>query len=332
MGQIKEYCLFPSDRYTNISITDFNNSKFNSYVYTTKGTVRSCNQDRYSQDIYNNCIINGVYDGHGILGDNAAYLTSVNLPIFINEIFNSYLSINTVDLYSIIKSIYFSFEKMQSMLIELAISQKFALSNITKFPFDYGTTACVTIFPKITSSTQNVIIANIGDSKCILIERLLSNKRKSTSFLSFKVSHLCKIHDINEEECERIVNSNGLIYYTGSKSKDCRMYPSNLTLDKAKESKLTVNLSHSLGHLILSDYGLSSLPDIYKLEIDNDNVSLFNYDRGEDKFNISSLTTKFYSGEFVKEVSACPRGYIYDRFVVLGSDGLWDALNDQEVC
>jgi hypothetical protein len=49
---------------------------------------------------------------------------------------------------------------------------------------------------------------------------------------------------------------------------EIRCLPGSMTIDEARREKVTLNMSRALGHLVMSQFGISALPDVYAIELD----------------------------------------------------------------
>jgi len=216
---------------------------------------------------------------------------------------------------SIDKALKHSFEEAHRFILNLAEAEKgvsdriflsYPGSGITPPSLDYGTTAVVCV---LDLETNLCYIANVGDSRCVIfsLTNSLSSSSSSVSTSSFTSPgsgiressdqiYEKKVHfetidhnpTVDEKERNRITLAGGTYINTGP---EVRVYPSNLSLEAAREQNLTINMSRALGHLTLSQHGILATPDISCIDLS--------------KFS--------------------------DLYLLCASDGLWSVMNRKEV-
>merc|ERR1712137_140732 len=142
-----------------------------------------------------------------------------------------------------------SISKTQNLLLEQAQTKETHVQ-------EYGTTAIIGVL----WSGQNLTVANVGDSRAILI-------RKQNN--EFRCIEMSEDHSLNrKEERNRIFLKKGKIV---GQIKNRRVIPSvnDYSQEDISKHKLALNMSRSLGHLILSNYGVSSTPDMKTIIIED---------------------------------------------------------------
>jgi serine/threonine protein phosphatase PrpC len=96
----------------------------------------------------------------------------------------------------------------------------------------------------------------------------------------------------NNKEYERVLRAGGGLHQAANSSK-MRVFPGDISYEEAKKKKLSLNISRALGHIKLSQYGVSAEPEISEVIIDSTSDS--------------------------------------EYYIVVGSDGLWDVMSNYAV-
>ena len=238
---------------------------------------------------------------------------------------------------------------------------------------DYGTTGLVVVI-----EGSDVYVANVGDSRCVLMEwrgtdsvgknsstvreveekeppsadlldkprsRLRSrsppsaiNRRRSggngisrsfsspsASFSSLPSASLdssssspwrtlftSNDHDpalataLGVSEFQRVLAAGGSVLQLPGQY---RVYPDSLSLAEAKQRALTLNMSRALGHLMLSQHGVTHKPDCSHI----------------------SLAPKHNTPQANGNDSSAENGSVSEMWMLLASDGMWDVLDADDV-
>jgi len=125
-----------------------------------------------------------------------------------------------------------------------------------------GTTAVIAV---LCESCTKLVIANVGDSRAIICRRDSDNKIKVV--LSSADHNLDRL-----DEVERILAANGMIVERNGGIKRVIPNPKEFSEDDIIKQKLALNMSRSLGHTILSNYGVCSQPEFFSTIIQNDDI------------------------------------------------------------
>jgi serine/threonine protein phosphatase PrpC len=307
------------------------NSFYSSYSLcgaTTTGYFRSLNQDSFHfSQLFSGqnspALLAAIFDGHGGLGENAAQLCAELLPgklqckmlekdpiasencefllkQCLNELHQLLLSFAKAEKFSF-NALLRSAEKEFKKQLHLRASQR--NNNLSlDFPlladdFDYGTTAAVAFL--LGNSLHCV---NVGDSRVVLLRRTVNFRREITWKCEF-----CSVdHDptVSLSERSRVLAEKGQLITTSLG--EVRVFPNNLSLQAAREKKLTLNMSRALGHTVLNQHGVSPRPDYYEISVEVAPISSPSA-QFRPNSNLDSPEIEFY--------------------LLLGSDGVFDQLN-----
>lgn len=229
-------------------------------------------------------LIFGVFDGHGSLGHNASFLCEQQLPSRLAALVRA----GTPPVQALERAI----AGMQQALLRVARGEEALLNRgpselKTLARCDYGTTLCLCLMIK-----QTMYVANVGDSRCIILTRpspgvgdplspvpaprTRTRKGKQTADDArdgggWCVQFTSKDHsrEAYPSEKDRILSEGGKLMSTRTAmGPDWRIYPGNMTFQTARKHSLTLNMTRALGHVVMSTMGLSPQPDISTVTID----------------------------------------------------------------
>eukprot|EP00490_Sorites_sp_Unknown_P026269 CAMPEP_0114657372 /NCGR_PEP_ID=MMETSP0191-20121206/13834_1 /TAXON_ID=126664 /ORGANISM="Sorites sp." /LENGTH=317 /DNA_ID=CAMNT_0001876633 /DNA_START=969 /DNA_END=1922 /DNA_ORIENTATION=+ len=145
----------------------------------------------------------------------------------------------------------------------IMFSQVLKRHGVGKKNIDYGTTACV-----LVSDGNEVIIANVGDSRCILLEG-----KPTKNSLKWECKPITNDHNPMQRNDERLrVQQDGGAF---EQSKELRLYPGNMKFADAKKRGLAINMTRAVGHPILSKHGLIATPELSRVELVKDHHYIF---------------------------------------------------------
>lgn len=226
---------------------------FSAFGYTCTGSFRKLNQDCYCLELVDpRTLVFGVFDGHGSLGHNASYLCSELIPQRVAHcVANRGLDVP--------RALRQALEETQAALLRVAEGE-YHVKGGTK-SCDYGTTASVCVL-----RGNELHVANVGDSRCIIIQH-----DPSSSSSAWKIVYHSRDHNVGTypNEKERVLRDGGSLEVTHTKmGDDWRVYPGHMQFGAARQASLTLNMSRALGHFIMGKHGLSSEPDIDCVPID----------------------------------------------------------------
>lgn len=164
-------------------------------------------------------------------------------------------------------------------------------------------------------------------------------------------------------ERQRVEATGGRCFDTGH---ELRVFPANMTIEEARRDKLTLNMSRALGHLTLSRAGISAEPDLITVPLSPwasavpplvvpaalEPVATPKFASGRARRHVAPMVTTAAQAQSggaqglwtwplssssslsakatVAAAQALPMR-VLDRFLVTGSDGLWDMLSAAEV-
>ncbi|XXQ30206.1 PPM-type phosphatase domain-containing protein [Plasmodiophora brassicae] len=203
---------------------------------TCCGRFRAINQDRVClEQLPDDDIVAGVFDGHGFLGENAALLCSAAVPSMVASG----------------KSFPECLRALQSVLVQIADNEH---RRLPEEGFDYGTTAAI-----VRISGLQVKCAWVGDSRIALFEE---NARTRT--WSWQWSSMEHNPETHEAEKVRLLQSPARTTVVAGST---RVYPRSMSLEDAVRNKLTLNMSRALGHRILVQHGVSPDPDVHEITL-----------------------------------------------------------------
>jgi len=161
-------------------------------------------------------------------------------------------------------------------LIEFTNTTLLNTERSSKYEVDCGTTALVGLFTAVKGGNvsfekradrSHLVVANVGDSRAAIFHanenRNFPNLPKKGKFVT-----LSEDHDLTKQkELDRIKQCGGVVIKPKSNSK--RVYPpkSDVTWEQVKKRSLSLNMSRSLGHCVLSKYGISPTPEFNQVTI-----------------------------------------------------------------
>mmetsp|Transcript_43899 Transcript_43899/g.73104 ORF Transcript_43899/g.73104 Transcript_43899/m.73104 type:complete len:353 (+) Transcript_43899:132-1190(+) len=247
----------------------------------------------------------GVFDGHGCLGHSAAQLCKRVLPLVLSSVLVKddtpedaaitafgetqelllRMAFSEQKEYDRLQKRWLAFQsgdKQQDGDSGRAEEEGNLFSKNLPVCMDYGTTATLCF---LSNNGKQLCIAHAGDSRCLVVKRKMNIKRDqkepvdtSSSSSSSSVSGLPSSpkwelvyssldHNCyDDHEMESVVKRGGIV---SSKQGDIRVYPRSMAKADAGERGLSLNMTRSLGHIVLSkEAGISPLPDIKLLDID----------------------------------------------------------------
>ncbi|GAM18584.1 hypothetical protein SAMD00019534_017590, partial [Acytostelium subglobosum LB1] len=243
--------------------------------YTTAIGDRIDNQDSFfiNQIDGKDILMLGVFDGHGNLGDQASVIA--------NEIINQHLT-NSFDTDTPLdESIMESFSQANHTLIEEGQRQG----------FDNGTTATVAIVEK-----DRLTVGWVGDSGAVLCR--YDSYRQAYHCMALTSDHRPE----NKAERARIEAGNGRVV---NRYSVWRLVPSEQDYTDADivRGRLALNMSRSLGHYILSQYGLSARPDINTVNIYPNDILIVASDglwNAMDLCKVESILSKLHNASLLQ--------------------------------
>ena len=155
------------------------------------GDEKKVNQDR--DFIFHNFvsgfdnIFMGVCDGHGYYGHEISEYIKENLPMDLNRIIKS-------------KKLDLNKDDLSQVIIDTFIMENNSLLRNKQIDSDLSGSTCVSVI----YTPQKLIIANLGDSRCVLGKRLNNNE--------WKYENLSRDHKPDvKEEADRIIKKGGRI-------------------------------------------------------------------------------------------------------------------------
>ena len=240
-------------------------------AYTTTGLFRSLNQDRFSLHCssQSGAPLVGVFDGHGSLGHAAAAVCARMLP-------NALLSKSKVQIAGsqplenvarIKMHVEAAYASVNQTLLDVASAEREFVRKLKSSraravnDMDYGTTATVAYVIEqqvVGSAHRTLCVSWIGDSACVVLERpAASSALKGGWSIVFQTrDHNC--HD--SQEMAAVVARGGRVQDCDG---DLRVYPSGMNFSEARRRRLTLNMSRSLGHVVLGQRaGVSAVPEV----------------------------------------------------------------------
>jgi serine/threonine protein phosphatase PrpC len=222
------------------------------------------NQDRYCLEYYAklDTVIMGVFDGHGSLGHAAAEVCRTALP--------SGIVARMAQNVPVQDAILQGWDEVNKTLLSIAKSERgvFPLANGgLQNDMDYGTTAAVVVV-----RGRECWIAHAGDSRVLAVtasktapkrrERACQSKPPAFKLLFATDDHNPTVH---EGERKRVGETRGRLQPCAN---ELRLFPGDIPFEEARKRNLTLNMSRALGHLRLSEYGVTADPTISTMEID----------------------------------------------------------------
>mmetsp|Transcript_5780 Transcript_5780/g.8558 ORF Transcript_5780/g.8558 Transcript_5780/m.8558 type:complete len:608 (-) Transcript_5780:174-1997(-) len=252
--------------------------RFYSFAHSSKSKYKPTNQDAYKvARLSPGYPLISVFDGHGFLGHLAASYCASHIHLHVEhglqvgkdpnktlkEVFKSLQD----SLISIARMEQQVFHMWRRRLISFSSDRERSCPDVD---YDYGTTGTVCVVVPDASGMRKLWIAHVGDSRCVVLRRMNHSKRvkngntggKSKWKLAFStLDHNC--HDVTESE--RVKEDGGQVMSCGG---DFRVYPKGMSFDEARSRRLSLNMSRSLGHIILSKFaGISSEPTIKTMKL-----------------------------------------------------------------
>jgi serine/threonine protein phosphatase PrpC len=244
---------------------------------TCLGYLRKINQDVYICDdlMFNasaqvehgaqNALVLGVADGHGVLGHVAALLCKREIPLLLQKNITKGLPVHLAlraALASAHSHICEDAEKIGAIASTAlkAITRpdkSIAYVNHSLRGADYGTTLSLCIVTR-----KMLYIANVGDSRCMVVKRSLAYSTTELQTVFITEEHNCSI----SSEKVRVQQNGGALEVSGS---EFRIYPNTMSCREARSHGLSMNLSRALGHIIMNKHGISAEPALHTVELDN---------------------------------------------------------------
>jgi len=207
------------------------------------GTSKKWNQDNLSINEYNcwkhlDFLVSGVYDGHGLIGQNASAYLAKNFPTKLGLLLNSREKLTDK---GVLEKLDEAITQVHDELCLMSENEQemcgLFYSNQNK-GLDYGTTlsTCVVL------PNGRVVLTTVGDSKIMLFEK--TEKEVKSVWESID-------HNINQmkNEHSRLLQAGGKVI--------CRSkFEYRLTPVDPKYRNLGINMSRAIGHHLLSKCGL----------------------------------------------------------------------------
>lgn len=266
------------------------------YSHTKTGYIpfntKKVNQDRIciTELSYNNILLYGVFDGHGVNGHLVSQYLVDTLPNILSEQLRQYDVDDTTDHKIVEQCLVKSFELVNQLLIDSVDC------------YYSGSTAVISLL----LNNNKLIVANTGDSRCMIARRHKNNKLRA---LELSIDHKPEI----PAEKQRIIQSNGRVQPCYD-ARGQALGPDRVWLKHAATPGL--GMSRAMGDTLASSVGVICIPEIQYHNIDdNDEFMLMCSD------GVTELLT---SNEAIKIVSSCSDPSIAANVLVDESVKAWE--------
>ncbi|KAH3758294.1 protein phosphatase 2C [Pelomyxa schiedti] len=201
------------------------------------------NQDVFLIDFSTENPLFGVFDGHGIRGAEASGDVAESIVKHI-------------------ASTPYGTDTRATLTEAFKVAQAALVSKASKYPLEtceYGTTAAAVIV-----NGGFATCAWAGDTRAVLCHPKRPQTSSTATFTPLSIDHSL----YSDDEQKRIQNCGGVII---DKNKVRRILPSTIDYSYAQiaEHKLALNMSRSLGHIILGKYGVIAVPDVVSMQIND---------------------------------------------------------------
>ena len=269
------------------------------------GDEKKVNQDR--DFIFHNFvsgfdnIFMGVCDGHGYYGHEISEYIKENLPMDLNRIIKS-------------KKLDLNKDDLSQVLIDTFIMENNSLLRNKQIDSDMSGSTCVSVI----YTPQKLIIANLGDSRCVLGKRINNNE--------WKYENLSRDHKPNvKEEADRIIKKGGrirpMLDEDGNFVGPLRVYMKDKDLPG-------LAMTRSFGDYMASIAGTISIPEIKEHVLCKEDAFIILASDGLFEFISSEEVGKIVKGYYEKNdiVGCCEFLYkeSYRKWIVEEEDTVDD--------
>lgn len=269
------------------------------------GDEKKVNQDR--DFIFHNFvsgfdnIFMGVCDGHGYYGHEISEYIKENLPMDLNRIIKS-------------KKLDLNKDDLSQVLIDTFIMENNSLLRNKQIDSDMSGSTCVSVI----YTPQKLIIANLGDSRCVLGKKINNNE--------WKYENLSNDHKPNvKEEADRIIKKGGrirpMLDEDGNFVGPLRVYMKDKDLPG-------LAMTRSFGDYMASIAGTISIPEIKEHVLCKEDAFIILASDGLFEFISSEEVGKIVKGYYEKNdiVGCCEFLYkeSYRKWIVEEEDTVDD--------
>lgn len=239
--------------------------------------------------------IYAVFDGHGKMGKEAAEIALKMVPCRVRQ----YLP----DMPSV---------AMTAADVEMAVTRALAdtqrqllrsAAEKNESDQEFGTTCILAVL----WGGNKLTVANVGDSRAVLYRKMGENGDGRRRFIPLSQDH----NLTGKEELERIFQQNGRVIR--GKGGVRRVIPAaTVPRQIVMTQQLALAMSRSLGHLVLSRFGVSPLPEFQTIVIQPDDILVLASDGLWDLFLSSHLERRIdhltslqkFTDELIRDVLA----------------------------
>ena len=220
------------------------------------------NQDNYFNYNFDDLIFIGVCDGHGDYGHFVSEFLKNNLPLKLSEIYTKekdgqqFENISQQKMTQIVQDAFYTTDNELNKLCEEMKSKKIMGEiNPNFFNCDYSGSTCVSLFSK-KSDISNIYIANVGDSRAIIIKEKDNN---------WTYEQLSRDHKPTEEdEYKRIIDADGEI--EAIEDDDGNWTGPLRVWEKGSEGP-GLAMTRSLGDSVGAKIGVICIPEVFKFKV-----------------------------------------------------------------